>query len=80
MYPHADYVTVNISSPNTKNLRDLQGDAALDALLAALKSRQRELADEHGKHVPLFSKIAPDLDQCRCRRLPTPYKSTPSKA
>ena len=37
VYPHADYVTVNISSPNTKNLRDLQGDDALDALLGALQ-------------------------------------------
>ena len=62
VYPYADYVTVNISSPNTKNLRDLQSDAALDALLSALKSRQGELAAEHGKQVPLFLKIAPDLD------------------
>ena len=62
VYPHADYVTVNISSPNTKNLRDLQSDAALDALLGALKSRQAELADEHARRVPLFLKIAPDLD------------------
>ncbi len=61
VYPWADYVTVNISSPNTKNLRELQSDAALHALLAALKSRQGELAAEHGKHVPLFLKIAPDL-------------------
>ena len=61
VYPHADYVTVNISSPNTKNLRDLQSDAALDALLGALKARQAELADEHAKRVPLFLKIAPDL-------------------
>ena len=62
VFPYADYVTVNISSPNTKNLRDLQSDAALDALLGALKSRQRELADEHTRQVPLFLKIAPDLD------------------
>ena len=62
VFPYADYVTVNISSPNTKNLRDLQSDAALDALLGALKSRQRELADEHARQVPLFLKIAPDLE------------------
>jgi dihydroorotate dehydrogenase len=62
VYPYADYVAVNISSPNTKNLRDLQSDAALHALLAALKSRQGELAEQHSKHVPLFLKIAPDLD------------------
>ena len=61
VYPHADYVTVNISSPNTKNLRALQGDAALDALLATLTSRRTELAVEHGRQVPMFVKIAPDL-------------------
>jgi len=62
VYPHADYVAVNISSPNTQNLRTLQSDAALDALLAALAARRAELADEHGKTVPMFLKIAPDLD------------------
>ena len=62
VYPHADYVTVNISSPNTKNLRELQSDEALDALLAALQARRAELAAEHGRAVPLFVKIAPDLD------------------
>lgn len=62
VYPYADYVTVNISSPNTKNLRDLQGDAALDALLSALTSRQAELREQHGRQVPLLLKIAPDLD------------------
>lgn len=61
-YPLASYVTINISSPNTKNLRRLQGASELDALLAALKSRQTELADRHGKYVPLALKIAPDLD------------------
>ena len=62
VYPHADYVTVNISSPNTANLRALQGDAALDALLAALGARRAELAGEHGRRVPMFVKIAPDLE------------------
>jgi dihydroorotate dehydrogenase len=62
VYPHADYVAVNISSPNTQNLRTLQSDAALDALLAALAARRAELADEHGRRVPMFLKIAPDLD------------------
>ncbi len=63
VYPHADYVTVNISSPNTKNLRELQGDAALAALLGALHQRRLELARQHGRKVPLFVKIAPDLEE-----------------
>ena len=61
VYPHADYVTVNISSPNTKNLRALQSDEALDALLSAVAARREELAARHGKRVPVFVKIAPDL-------------------
>jgi len=61
VYPHADYVTVNISSPNTQGLRDLQGEASLDALLGTLRTRRRELADEHHRAVPMFVKIAPDL-------------------
>ena len=65
VYAHADYVTVNISSPNTKNLRQLQGDAELDALLAALKGRQQALADRHGRYVPLALKIAPDLEEAQ---------------
>jgi dihydroorotate dehydrogenase len=62
VYRHADYVTVNISSPNTQNLRTLQADAALDALLGALCRRRDELAEEHGQRVPMFLKLAPDLD------------------
>jgi dihydroorotate dehydrogenase len=62
VYAHASYVTVNISSPNTKNLRDLQGADALDTLLALLKKRQDELAQIHGRYVPIALKIAPDLD------------------
>jgi dihydroorotate dehydrogenase len=62
VYPHADYVTVNISSPNTANLRTLQSDAALDALLAGLAQRRAALAAEHGRRVPILVKIAPDLD------------------
>ena len=62
VYPHADYVTVNISSPNTANLRVLQGADALDALLAPLVARRAELAQEHRRQVPLFVKIAPDLE------------------
>ena len=61
VYPYADYVAVNISSPNTANLRALQSDAALDELLRALQSRRTELAEQHQRRVPLFVKIAPDL-------------------
>ena len=67
VYPHADYVTVNISSPNTKNLRALQSDEALDALLGALQERRIELQTEHGRSVPMFVKIAPDLDEAQVR-------------
>ena len=63
VYPHADYVTVNISSPNTKNLRALQGEDELSALLAQLRDKRAELADTHGRQVPLVVKIAPDLTQ-----------------
>ena len=62
VYPHADYVTINISSPNTKNLRDLQADEALDGLLRALSASRDDLARRHGRRVPMFVKIAPDLD------------------
>ncbi|WP_145768876.1 quinone-dependent dihydroorotate dehydrogenase [Denitratisoma oestradiolicum] len=62
VYDAASYVTVNISSPNTKNLRQLQGESELDALLGALKARQTRLADQHGRYVPLALKIAPDLE------------------
>ncbi len=65
VYAHADYVTVNISSPNTKNLRALQSDEALDALLGALQSRRAELVAEHRRDVPMFLKIAPDLDDAQ---------------
>lgn len=61
VYPYADYVTVNISSPNTKNLRDLQSENALNALLSRLKTQQATLSRKYGKDVPLFLKIAPDL-------------------
>lgn len=65
VYPHADYVTVNISSPNTKNLRELQSDEALDALLSAVQARKLQLAKQHGRSVPIFVKIAPDLDEAQ---------------
>lgn len=65
VYPHADYVTVNISSPNTQNLRALQSDHALDALLGAIAERREALSTRHGRRVPVFVKIAPDLDEAQ---------------
>jgi dihydroorotate dehydrogenase len=61
VYEHASYVTVNISSPNTKNLRQLQEKEALEHLLSSLKAEQSLLADRHGRYVPVVLKIAPDL-------------------
>jgi len=61
VYAHASYITVNISSPNTPGLRNLQYGEALDNLLSGLKSEQEKLAQKHGKYVPILVKIAPDL-------------------
>ena len=61
VYAHATYITVNISSPNTKNLRALQEKTALSQLLLKLKAEQTKLADQHGRYVPITLKIAPDL-------------------
>ncbi|MDN5882628.1 MAG: quinone-dependent dihydroorotate dehydrogenase [Nitrosospira sp.] len=62
VYRYADYVVVNISSPNTPHLRQLQNAEELDHLLGVLKSKQKELTDEHAKYIPLAVKIAPDLE------------------
>ncbi|HUR88193.1 MAG TPA: quinone-dependent dihydroorotate dehydrogenase [Ramlibacter sp.] len=67
VYPHADYVTVNISSPNTANLRTLQSDEALDALLGAIEKKRGSLSKQHGRRVPVFVKIAPDLDEAQVK-------------
>lgn len=64
-WPYASYITANISSPNTRNLRALQGESELDALLGALKAKQTELTEQHGRYVPLALKIAPDLDDAQ---------------
>ncbi len=61
LHAQADYITVNISSPNTKNLRDLQSDAALDSLLAAIASARETIAQAEGRKAPVLVKIAPDL-------------------
>jgi len=61
VYPHADYIAINISSPNTPGLRELQHGEGLSALLTRLKSQQAELSQQHQRYVPLAVKIAPDL-------------------
>lgn len=62
-YESADYVTVNISSPNTKNLRDLQKESFLDGFLAEIMAKRDDLAAKFGKKTPIWLKIAPDLDE-----------------
>jgi dihydroorotate dehydrogenase len=69
VYAHASYVTVNISSPNTQNLRQLQGGDELTVLLSQLKAEQKMLAEQHGRYVPLALKIAPDLDGEQIRQI-----------
>ena len=68
-YRTADYITVNISSPNTKGLRDLQAEDAVRHLLSTLKEEQASLQIEHGKTVPLLVKIAPDLNEMQIESL-----------
>jgi dihydroorotate dehydrogenase len=63
VYARASYVAVNISSPNTRGLRELQHESALAALVKALKAEQAKLAQQHGKYTPLAIKIAPDLER-----------------
>ena len=69
VFTSASYITVNISSPNTPGLRDLQYGAALDDLLSSLKNEQLDLESKHGKHVPMLVKIAPDLDQVQVEQV-----------
>lgn len=66
VYAHASYITINISSPNTKNLRQLQQTDELIALLADIDTARERLAQTHGKRVPIAVKIAPDLDEHDC--------------
>ena len=63
VYPHASYITINISSPNTKNLRDLQSGDALTELLESIKNRHSQLATDYGFYVPMVLKVAPDLTE-----------------
>jgi dihydroorotate dehydrogenase len=69
VYAAASYVTVNVSSPNTAGLRELQDESALGALLSQLKAEQSKLADRHGKYTPIAVKIAPDLRDEDLRRV-----------
>jgi dihydroorotate dehydrogenase len=69
VYRHADYVTINISSPNTRDLRSLQHDDELKRLIGALVAERDQLAVAHGKRVPLAVKIAPDLDDDALRQV-----------
>ena len=62
VYPYADYITINISSPNTKNLRDLQGEAELDLLLGSINRKRSELSEAFDHRVPVALKVAPDLE------------------
>jgi len=71
VYPHADYVTVNISSPNTQGLRGLQSDQALAQLLESLAQARQQLAQVQGRRVPIFVKIAPDLDDAQIQSIAT---------
>jgi len=80
VYAHADYITVNISSPNTKNLRSLQSDTALDELLGAIAQRRAVLAQTHGQRKPIFLKIAPDLDAPQIALIATTLKRYGSDA
>lgn len=63
VYPLADYITVNISSPNTAGLRELQEETALRQLVSQLRDRQEALAARHGRRVPMLVKVAPDLSE-----------------
>jgi dihydroorotate dehydrogenase len=69
VYPHAAYVTVNVSSPNTQNLRGLQEEHQLNALLSRLVALREILMDRHSRHVPLALKVAPDLEEPQVRAI-----------
>ncbi len=69
VYPVADYIAINISSPNTKNLRQLQGESELDNLLTQLKAAQNRLSHQYSRYVPLALKIAPDIDDNQIRNI-----------
>ena len=74
-YPHADYITVNISSPNTPGLRKLQYGDDLKRLLETLREAQSKLAQEHGRYVPVAIKVAPDLNEAEIRDMAKVFSS-----
>ena len=74
LYGRVSFVTVNISSPNTQNLRALQGGSELDALLGAIKARQESLSQNHGKYMPVAVKIAPDLEDDQIAEMASLFK------
>lgn len=69
LYARAAFLTLNISSPNTRNLRSLQGSDELDTLLGRIKAAQQRLADRHGKYTPVAVKVAPDLEAEQIRAM-----------
>lgn len=69
VYPHASYATINVSSPNTPNLRQLQGEEAFDRVLSAMAQARERLSDRHGKRLPLAVKIAPDMEDSQISAL-----------
>ncbi len=71
LYPHVDYVTLNVSSPNTAGLRDLQGAEFLENLVKRVKQKREQLRQLHGRNVALALKIAPDLDDAQIRDIAT---------
>ena len=75
VYDHADYICINISSPNTEDLRDLQREDLLNDLLGKLNSERMRLQDQTGKSVPLVVKIAPDINQDQIQHIATILRS-----
>jgi len=67
LYPHVHYLSINVSSPNTEGLRDLQSEQFLSALARTLRRRREALRERHGRHVALALKISPDIDEAQIR-------------
>lgn len=74
VYPYADYIVVNVSSPNTKNLRELQQPGQLEHLLAGIQTEQENLATLQGRQVPILLKVAPDIEQIHIETIATLLK------